>query len=208
MSSTTVPKTARSQQWRSSTSVRPGWRSTLTAALDDVALGPPVQYRGGGYWEAMHGAMTGWFEVRGTGPGREQFRLFCLLENVDEAEMAARGLDRPAIAVITGLRKPFRTTFTDADYAAVRNLGDDHKAQRPRRIAEPDAAERQVVSVTCTDAEVIVTTGAGTAYRRPLFGRLLTATAEERAYYTCSGDQQVIYWPLVNERSRIDDFFG
>lgn len=32
---------------------------------------------------AMHGKMTGWHEIRLSGPGREQFRLFCLLENGD-----------------------------------------------------------------------------------------------------------------------------
>jgi hypothetical protein len=28
----------------------------------------------------MHSTMTGWHEIRLTGPGREQFRLFCRLE--------------------------------------------------------------------------------------------------------------------------------
>jgi hypothetical protein len=29
----------------------------------------------------MHGDMGGYYEIRVTGPGREQFRLFCMLEN-------------------------------------------------------------------------------------------------------------------------------
>ncbi len=110
--------------------------ANLLAVLEAVADAPPPQYSGGGKWEAMHGAMGGYFEVRTTGPGREQFRLFCLLENADEEELARRGLDNPAIAVIAGLRKPWRTTFDERDYRAVRTLGDDHTSDYPRRIAE------------------------------------------------------------------------
>jgi hypothetical protein len=74
-------------------------------------------------------------EIRLTGPGREQFRLFCLLENANDEELVARGFSKPAIAVITGLRKPWRTKFSERDYARVRRLGDEHKRNRPRRIA-------------------------------------------------------------------------
>ena len=109
--------------------------ANLLAVVSAVAEAPPPQYSGGGKWEAMHGAMGGYFEVRATGPNREQFRLFCLLENADGAELARRGLDRPTIAVITGIRKPWRTTFDDRDYEAVRTLGNDHKSNHPRRIA-------------------------------------------------------------------------
>ena len=45
----------------------------------------------------MHGTMGGWYEIRLTGPGREQFRLFCLLESGTGDELARRGLPRPAI---------------------------------------------------------------------------------------------------------------
>jgi len=84
----------------------------------------------------MHGAMGGYYEVRTQGPGREQFRLFCMLENSTPDELARRGLARPAIAVISVLRKPWMTVFSERDYEAVRRLGDDHRAQRPRRIRE------------------------------------------------------------------------
>jgi hypothetical protein len=70
----------------------------FAAVLDAVAAAPPPQFSGGGKWEAMHGAMGGWHEIRLTGPGREQFRLFCLLENGTSQELARRGLPRPAIA--------------------------------------------------------------------------------------------------------------
>jgi hypothetical protein len=83
----------------------------------------------------MHGNMGGWHEIRLTGPSREQFRLFCLLENAPDGELVRRGLMKPAIAVITGMRKPWRTKFSEADYSGVRRLGDEHKACHPRRIA-------------------------------------------------------------------------
>lgn len=46
----------------------------------------------------MHGDMGGYYEIRVTGPGREQFRLFCMLENADKRTLTARGLGGPAIA--------------------------------------------------------------------------------------------------------------
>lgn len=79
--------------------------------------------------------MSGYYEVRASGPSREQFRLFCVLEHADSAELTRRGLKRPSIAVITGMRKPWRTAFSDRDYAAVCRLGEDHQACYPRRIA-------------------------------------------------------------------------
>jgi hypothetical protein len=109
--------------------------ANLLAVLDAVAESPPPQYSGGGKWEAMHGSMGGYYEVRATGPQREQFRLFCVLENAEADELVRRGLGAPAVAVITGLRKPWRTTFGERDYRAVRSLGDDHKSNYPRRVA-------------------------------------------------------------------------
>lgn len=83
----------------------------------------------------MHGSMSGWYEIRLTGPGREQFRLFCLLEKAAAAELRRRGLPRPTIAVITGMRKPWRTVFSEGDYKSVRDLGDEYRRNYPRRIA-------------------------------------------------------------------------
>ena len=68
------------------------------------------------------------------GPGREQLRLFCLLENGTSDELAKRGLSRPAIAVITGLRKPWRTVFSERDAHGV-GLGDVPRYSRSRRSA-------------------------------------------------------------------------
>jgi hypothetical protein len=107
----------------------------FAAVLDAVAAAPPPRFSGGGKWEAMHGNMAGWHEIRLAGPGREQFRLFCLLENGAREELARRGLQRPAIAVITGMRKPWRTAFSERDYQRVRALGQEHQQNYPRRIA-------------------------------------------------------------------------
>jgi len=113
-------------------------RATMLAVLDAVAAAPPPRFSGGGLWEAMHGDMHGYYEVRKGGPpSRTQYRLFCLLENpADEGELRRRGLSQPAIAVVTGLAKPWMTTLSPADYADVRAVGSAHLAQFPRRIAQ------------------------------------------------------------------------
>jgi hypothetical protein len=119
----------------SSTAARRRFGETILAVLDAVAAAPPPAFSGGGKWEAMHGDMGGYYEIRVTGPGREQFRLFCVLENADTPTLSARGLREPAIAVITGLRKKTGTLFSARDYAKVRQLGGEYTAQTPRRIA-------------------------------------------------------------------------
>ncbi len=77
----------------------------------------------------MHGSMTGWHEVRvdGSKP-RRHFRLFCRLDT------EALEVDRPILAVIAGMSKPVRTTFSGADYAQVRELGDEYFSRNPRSI--------------------------------------------------------------------------
>jgi hypothetical protein len=37
----------------------------FTAVLDAVAAAPPPRFSGGGKWEAMHGAMKGWYWLPG-----------------------------------------------------------------------------------------------------------------------------------------------
>ena len=104
-------------------------RATMRAALIAVASAPPKRFAGGGYWEAMKGDMTGWFELRVDGPGRHHYRLFCLLD------YEAKGVEKPLLVVIDGRDKPFRTTLSDADYAAVRRLGDEYRRRNPRSLA-------------------------------------------------------------------------
>lgn len=104
-------------------------RVKMRAALTAVAAAPPKRFAGGGYWEAMKGDMTGWFELRVDGPGRHHYRLFCLLD------YDARGEDKPLLVVIDGRDKPFRTTLSEADYAAVRRLGQEYLSRNPRSLA-------------------------------------------------------------------------
>lgn len=42
-------------------------RAKMRARLIAVAIAPPKRFAGGGYWEAMKGDMTGWFELRADG---------------------------------------------------------------------------------------------------------------------------------------------
>lgn len=94
-----------------------------------VAAAPPKRFAGGGRWEAMHGSMTGWFEVRADGRQRHHYRLYCLLD------YDAAGLDKPLLVVICGMDKPYRSTFAEADYAKVRRLGDEYRSRNPRSLA-------------------------------------------------------------------------
>lgn len=105
------------------------------AVLEAVRDAPPPQFSGGGYWEAMHGGMGGFHEIRLTGPGRRQYRLFCILDNDDRVGLRKRGFDRPQIAVITGMVKASGEKFSNHDYAKVKGLGDQYEKTFPRSIA-------------------------------------------------------------------------
>lgn len=103
-------------------------RATMRAVLAEVAAAPPKRFAGGGYWEAMKGEMSGWFEVRVDGPSRHHYRLFCRLD------YEAKNRDKPLLVVIDGRDKPFRTVLTERDYRAVRVLGEEYLARNPRSI--------------------------------------------------------------------------
>jgi hypothetical protein len=109
----------------------------LLAVLEAVRAAPPPAFSGGGMWEAMHGSMNGYYEIRVSGPGRAQFRLFCILDNAEAAEDLERlGFSDPQIAVINGMEKPVGELFSDGEYRRrVRDLGAEYRAQVPRRIA-------------------------------------------------------------------------
>jgi hypothetical protein len=102
----------------------------IVAVVKAVADAPPPAFSGGGKWEAMHGEMGGFYEVRVDGPKRRHYRLFCVLER----ESASLGLDGPSIVLITGKDKPFRTLLSAADYADVRALGAEYRRRVPRSI--------------------------------------------------------------------------
>jgi hypothetical protein len=110
-------------------------RAKFAAVLVAVASAPPFRFAGGGYWEAMHGDMAGWFEVRIDGPkpgggrGRHHYRLFCLLD------YDAEGVDKPLLVVITGMDKAHRTVLSASDYTAIRLLGQEYHKRNPRCVA-------------------------------------------------------------------------
>jgi hypothetical protein len=103
-------------------------RAKIVAVLAAVAAAPPKRFAGDGYWEAMHGEMTGWFEVRVDGPQRNHYRLFCLLD------YEAQGYGKPLLVVVDGRYKAFRTTLSDDDYAQIRALGKEYRARNPRSV--------------------------------------------------------------------------
>ncbi|WP_218024651.1 hypothetical protein [Glutamicibacter uratoxydans] len=106
----------------------PSVRAKMRAVLVAVASAPPKKFSGGGYLEAMHDEMVGWFEIRVDGPGRRHYRLFCRLD-YDALEMT-----KPLLVVIDGRSKPFRTVLSESEYSQIRKLGDEYFANNPRHI--------------------------------------------------------------------------
>jgi hypothetical protein len=80
----------------------------MVAVLDAVAEAPPPAFSGGGKWEAMHGAMSGLYEVRVQGGGMNH-RLFGVLER------DAEDLGGSSIVAIDGLSKPKRSAANPKD---------------------------------------------------------------------------------------------
>lgn len=105
-----------------------GVRAKFAAVLIAVAQAPPKKFAGGGKWEAMKGAMTGWFEVRVDGPQRHHYRLYCRLDY--DAERRTK----PLLVVVAGLDKPFKTELSEADYKKVRDLGEEYFSRNPRSV--------------------------------------------------------------------------
>ena len=103
-------------------------QANMAAVLTAVAAAPPKRFSGGGYWEAMHGDMTGWFEVRVNGPRRTHYRLFCLLD------YEAEGMGKPLLVIIDGRSKLVRTELSAADYEEVRSLGQEYWKRNPRSL--------------------------------------------------------------------------
>ncbi len=102
----------------------------MVAVVKAVAEAPPPAFSGGGKWEAMHGEMNGFYEVRVDGPKRHHYRLFCVLER----DGARVGLGGPSLVLITGKDKPFQTVLSAADYAEVRSLGREFVSRTPRIV--------------------------------------------------------------------------
>lgn len=84
----------------------------INAVLDAVAEAPPPAFAGGGKWEAMHGDMSGLYEVRVQGGGANH-RVFCLLLR------DAPDLGGPSIVCLGGLSKPRREAADPKDYKRI-----------------------------------------------------------------------------------------
>ena len=104
-------------------------RARMRILLVQVATSPPRKFSGGGKWEAMGGAMTGWFQAKADGPGRRHYRLFCRLD------YDAKDHEKPLLVVVAGLDKPFKTEFPESSYARVRELGEEYLSRNPRSLA-------------------------------------------------------------------------
>ena len=95
----------------------------IQAILDAVAEAPPPAFSGGGKWEAMHGAMSGIYEVRVQGAGQNH-RLFCLLER------DASDLGGSSIVCLGGLSKPRREAADPKDYEQIIEYRVEFKSHR------------------------------------------------------------------------------
>ena len=104
-------------------SVPPKVAAEIHAVLGAVAAAPPPSFSGGGKWEAMHGDMSGYFEVRVQGGGMNH-RLFCVLER------DAEDLGGSSIVCIDGLSKAPRTAAQPRDYMRVKRYGDEFRKRR------------------------------------------------------------------------------
>ena len=95
----------------------------IHAVLDAVAEAPPPAFSGGGKWEAMHGEMAGFYEVRVRGGGSNH-RLFCLLER------DADDLGGSSIVCLGGLTKPRRQAADPRDYRRIRRYREEFGRNR------------------------------------------------------------------------------
>lgn len=95
----------------------------IHAVLDAVAAAPPPSFSGGGKWEAMHGDMAGFYEVRVRGGGKNH-RLLAVLQR------DAVDLGGSSIVCIGGFSKPPRTAAHPRDYKAIRALAAEFATHR------------------------------------------------------------------------------
>lgn len=95
----------------------------IHAVLAAVSAAPPPSFSGGGKWEAMHGTMSGYYEVRVKGGGMNH-RLFCFLQR------DAEDLGGSSLVCIDGLSKPPRTAAKQRDYSRVRRYGAEFQKHR------------------------------------------------------------------------------
>lgn len=117
-------RTAPGREFRAS--CPPRVRATIDNVLLAVAAAPPTKFAGGGMWEAMHGALRGYHEVR-VRHARLLYRVFCRLDR-DPAS------GRCLLTVLCGAIKPVGTRLTDAEYARVLRYGTEYLSRVPRSV--------------------------------------------------------------------------
>lgn len=110
--------------------------ANLLAVLEAVRAAPPPAFSGGGKWEAMHGTMAGYYEIRATGPGRCTTGSSAGLRTARRMSWKTLGFGRPQIVVINGMVKKNAEKFTDSEYKKnLRDLGDHYLSRTPRPVA-------------------------------------------------------------------------
>jgi hypothetical protein len=102
-------------------------QAKLTSILVAVATAPPGRFAGGGYWEAMHGQMRGFYEIRADFQ-KMHYRLICLL---DYEAIESSG---PLLVIVAGLSKPIGTTIKPEVYADVKSAGLQYLSANPLAI--------------------------------------------------------------------------
>lgn len=102
-------------------------QAKLTSILVAVATAPPGRFAGGGYWEAMHGQMRGFYEIRADFQ-KMHYRLICLLD------YEALGSSWPLLVIVAGLSKSIGTTIKPEVYADVKSAGLKYLSANPRAI--------------------------------------------------------------------------
>ena len=102
-------------------------QAKLTSILVAVATAPPGRFAGGGYWEAMHGQMRGFYEIRADFQ-KMHHRLICLL---DYEAIESSG---PLLVIVAGLSKPIGTTIKPEVYADVKSAGLKYLSVNPRAV--------------------------------------------------------------------------
>lgn len=105
-----------------------GIRGRFLTLLVAISEAPPFRFSGGGFWEAMHGEMTGWFEIRIDSTKSKHYRLFCVLDH------EAVNYEERLLVVITERTKKYRTTLEPNEYRKIKKLGVEYFSQNPRLI--------------------------------------------------------------------------
>ena len=98
--------------------------------LTHIAGYPPKKVGGTLIWTAMHDEMSGYHEVRDKA-GKKLYRVFCKVDSDIENS------DRPVIAIIDARVKELDTKISDAEYRAIRALGEEYLSRNPRSLRPP-----------------------------------------------------------------------